>query len=270
VDSVSHTLKTPLTRISLLAENVNQGWVKGEYRKEEFFNTIISETARMNEMIDNMLNFSRIEAGKQQYAPEKIYLQEITASIIDRYSTHFKELSLETENNQKFLPGGLGGAVFSKRVPPGLSIQIDDHLPALWLDPQAVKLIIGNLLQNAIKYSPHEKYIKIRVYREKEFAVLEIKDNGVGIPKQEIPHLFKKFTRVSDNRVKTVEGSGLGLFLVRHAVEAHNGQVKVKSTPDKGTTFTIYFPLATDLNKNEKKKRRTIRGTMRNSKCKKY
>jgi signal transduction histidine kinase len=228
VDSASHTLKTPLTRISLLAENVKQGWVTGESRKEEFFNTIISETARMNEMIDNMLNFSRIEAEKQQYTPEKIYLQEITASIIDRFSTHFKELSLETE--------------------------IDDHLPALWLDPQAVKLIIGNLLQNAIKYSPHEKYIKIRVYREKEFAVFEIEDKGIGIPKQEIPHIFKKFTRVPDNRVKTVEGSGLGLFLVRHAVEAQNGQVKVKSTPDKGTTFTISFPLATDLRKSEKKR----------------
>lgn len=216
VDSASHTLKTPLTRISLLAENVKQGWVTGESRKEKFFDTIISETARMNEMIDNMLNFSRIEAGKQQYIPEKIYLQEITASIIEHYSTYVKELSLDTE--------------------------IDDHLPALWLDPRAVKLIIGNLLQNAIKYSPHEKYIKIRVYREKEYAVFEIEDKGIGIPKQEIPHIFKKFTRVPDNRVKTVEGSGLGLFLVRHAVEAHNGQIKVKSTPDKGTTFTVYFP----------------------------
>jgi signal transduction histidine kinase len=228
VDSASHTLKTPLTRISLLAENVRQGWVTGESQKEEFFNTIISETARMNEMIDNMLNFSRIEAGKQQYKPEKIYLQEITVAVIDNYSAHFKELSLKTE--------------------------IDDHLPALWLDPQAVKLIIGNLLQNAIKYSPHEKYIKIRVYREKEFAVFEIEDKGIGIPKQEIPHIFKKFTRVPDNRVKTVEGSGLGLFLVRHAVEAHNGQIKVKSTPGKGTTFTIYFPLSSAIHKREKKR----------------
>lgn len=228
VDSASHTLKTPLTRISLLAENVKHGWVIEESRKEEFFNTIISETARMNEMIVNMLNFSRIEAGKQQYAPEKIYLQEITASIIDRSSAHFKELSVETE--------------------------IDDQLPALWLDPQAVKLIIGNLIQNAIKYSPHEKYIKIRVFREKEFAVFEIEDNGIGIPKQEIPHIFKKFTRVSDNRVKTIEGGGLGLFLVRHAVEAHNGKIKVKSTLDNGTTFTISFPLTTDLLGSEKKR----------------
>jgi signal transduction histidine kinase/tetratricopeptide (TPR) repeat protein len=268
VDSASHTLKTPLTRISLLAENVKQGWVTGESRKEEFFNTIISETARMNEMIDNMLSFSRIEAGKQHYTPEKIYLQEITASIIDHYSAYIKELSLETENNQKFLLGGPGGAVFSKRVPPGrrrqkkcLSIEIDDHLPALWLDPQAIKLIIGNLLQNAIKYSPHEKYIKIRVYREKEFAVFEIEDKGIGIPKQEIPHIFKKFTRVSDNRVKRVEGSGLGLFLVGHAVDAHNGQIKVKSTPGKGTAFTIYFPLSPDLNKSERKRRRLFEGT---------
>ena len=150
-------------------------------------------------------------------------------------------MKVKITNNEKLLQGVQGDG-FLEKSPPGLSIEIDDHLPALNLDPQSIKLIINNLLQNAIKYSPREKSIKIRVYREKEFAVFEIEDNGIGIPKQEISHIFKKFTRVPDNRVKTVEGSGLGLFLVRHAVDAHNGQIEVKSTVGKGTTFTIYFP----------------------------
>jgi len=219
VDSTSHTLKTPLTRISLLAENVKQGWVTEESQKEEFFTTIISETARMSEMIDNMLNFSRIEAGKQQYEPEKVYLQEIAASMINRYSTYIEKMGFE------------------------LAIEIDDHLPALWLDPKAVKLIIGNLLHNAVKYSLDKKCIKIRVYRENKGVVLAIEDRGIGIPKKDIPYLFKKFSRVPDTRIKAIEGSGLGLFLVRHAVDAHNGQIEVESTPGKGSIFRVFFPV---------------------------
>ncbi|NIM12044.1 MAG: GHKL domain-containing protein [Candidatus Aminicenantes bacterium] len=219
LDSVSHTLKTPLTRISLLAENMTQGWVTDESRKKEFFHTIISETGRMSEMIDNMLNFSRIEAGKQHYEMEKTYLPEVVGSVIDFYSAYIKNHGFQ------------------------LTVDMDDNVPALFLDPKAVKLIVGNLLQNALKYSLKDKTIKIRVYKAKEDVVFEIEDRGIGIPHKEIPHIFKKFSRVPDDTIKSIEGSGLGLFLVRHAVEAHNGRIDVTSTEGKGTTFRIYFPV---------------------------
>jgi signal transduction histidine kinase len=219
VDSVSHTLKTPLTRISLLAENMTQGWVTDESRKKEFFHTIISETGRMSEMIDNMLNFSRIEAGKQHYEMEKTYLHEVVGSVIDFYSAYIKNHGFQ------------------------LTVDMDDNVPALLLDPRAVKLIVGNLVQNALKYSLKDKFIKIRVYMVKEDAVFEIEDRGIGIPHKEIPHIFKKFSRVPGDTVKSIEGSGLGLFLVRHAVEAHNGRIDVTGTEGKGTTIKIYFPM---------------------------
>jgi signal transduction histidine kinase/tetratricopeptide (TPR) repeat protein len=218
VDSVSHTLKTPLTRISLLAENMARGWVTDESRKKEFFDTIIAETGRMGELVDNMLNFSRIEAGKQYYEKQKTYLQEILGSVIDHYSGHLK--------NQGFQP----------------VIEIDDSVPPLDADPAALRLIVSNLLQNAVKYSLTEKYIRIRVYREGDWTVLEIEDRGIGIPRSQIPHIFKKFHRVPHNAVKSIEGSGLGLYLVRHAVEAHDGKIKIESAEGSGTVIRVYFP----------------------------
>ncbi|MCP4151619.1 MAG: HAMP domain-containing histidine kinase [bacterium] len=219
VDNASHTLKTPLTRIALLAENVQQGWVTDENKKKEYFETIISETAGMTQMIDNMLNYSRIEADKQQYEPRKNHLQELTETMIDQYTGYLKETGIQ------------------------LKVEIDQQLPAIKVDPKAIQTIFVNLLQNAIKYSPKEKVIAIRVFKEAKSGVLEIEDKGMGIPKKEISHIFKKFSRVTDHRIKAIEGSGLGLYLVRHAVDAHNGQIRVESAVAKGTKITVSFPI---------------------------
>jgi signal transduction histidine kinase len=220
VDSASHTLKTPLTRMSLLAENAAQGWVTDESQKQAFFDTIVAETARMSEMIDNMLNFSRIEAGKQHYEPEPLSLQEEVASVVDYYARCAGNLGFQVET------------------------EIDENLSPLLLDRKAVRLIIANLLQNAVKYCTDEKYIKVRLFREKGKAVLEVEDSGIGIAQKHLPLLFKRFSRIPDNKVKATEGSGLGLFLVRHAVDAHSGRIQVHSTPGKGTTFSVYFPIS--------------------------
>ncbi len=220
VDSVSHTLKTPLTRMSLLAENIVQGWVTDEEKKKEFFETIISETGRMSEMIDNMLNFSRIEEGKQHYQPEKTYLQETVHTVLDDYSAYIKNHRFQVE------------------------LHIGGHVPAVMLDPKAAKLIIGNLVQNALKYSPEEKHIHIEVSHSGGEVFFVIRDRGIGIPAKQIPLIFKKFSRAPGDTVKSIEGSGLGLFLVRHAVEAHQGRIEVTAGKEKGTVFRVYFPCA--------------------------
>ncbi|MCP4215975.1 MAG: HAMP domain-containing histidine kinase, partial [bacterium] len=230
VDGASHTLKTPLTRISLMAENVKRGWVTDEAKKEEFFNTIISETARMSEMIDNMLNFSRIEAGKQFYEPGKVYLQEIAGELLEHIAGDARERGFQ------------------------FSVEMDENLPALQLDGKAVKLVVSNLLENALKYSLKEKDISFRLFKEKGFVVLEIRDRGMGIPKKEIPHIFKKFYRVPDAGIKALEGSGLGLFLVSHAVEAQQGKITVNSEEGKGSTFTVCFPMDKNASKPGVKK----------------
>lgn len=217
VDSASHTLKTPLTRMSLLAENVARGWVSDETQKKEFFNSILSETARMSDTIDNMLNFSRIETGKQLYHPEKLDLREITSAMVERYRDYAKSLGFELETS------------------------ISDELPFIKLDPKAAELIVGNLLQNAIKYSPDKKFIRVSVYSVKGNVILEVADRGMGIAEKHLSLLFKKFSRIPDDRVRAIEGSGLGLFLLHHAVSAHHGKIEVKSSPGQGTTFKVIF-----------------------------
>lgn len=215
VDSVSHTLKTPLTRMALMAENVQQGWVTEENQKQAFCHSIIRETTLMNEMINNMLDFSRIEAGKKEYHFEPSSLQEIVRTVVERHSDAIKKNGFE------------------------LKVEIDDNLPSFELDREAVSLLAANLIQNAVKYSGKEKYIGIRVYREDHHAVLEVEDRGIGIAEKDLANIFKKFYRASDPTVKACEGSGLGLFIARHAAAAHNGEIQVKSRVGKGSTFRV-------------------------------
>jgi signal transduction histidine kinase/tetratricopeptide (TPR) repeat protein len=220
VDSASHTLKTPLTRISLLVENMARGWITDGKKKEEFYNTILAETGRMGVVLDNMLNFSRIEAGKQFYEPELIYLQDVVNTVLEEYAGYLEQGGFETD------------------------VHIEDELPAVMMDPGAARLIIGNLVQNSIKYSLKKRRIDIRLYSDKHTGrdvVLEVRDHGIGIPEKSLPHIFEEFSRVPDETVKSIEGSGLGLFLVYHVVDAHNGRIEVKSTVGEGTTITVNF-----------------------------
>jgi signal transduction histidine kinase/tetratricopeptide (TPR) repeat protein len=219
VDSVSHTLKTPLARMGLLAENIRRGWVKDEAKKEQFLETIMAETSRMNDMINNMLNFSRIDSGKKQYEFSDASLQDIVTSTLDQYQSH------------------IAAAGFSSRR------EIDSTLPLLRLDPDAIKLVLVNLLQNAVKYSDQQKHIEVRLFRAEDFAVLEVQDQGMGIAQRDRQQIFDKFFRATDSNVKAREGSGLGLFLVHHAVAAHNGKVEVSSEPGEGSTFRVYLPM---------------------------
>jgi signal transduction histidine kinase len=170
-------------------------------------------------MIDNMLDFSRIEAGKKQYELREASLQEIVRAFVDQYSAHIKQSGFT------------------------LDVRIAPHLPRLRLDREAIKLVLVNLVQNALKYSGPEKYIGITVEGRGQSVVIEIRDKGIGIADGERQRIFEKFGRADDPRVQASEGSGLGLFLVRHAVRAHGGSIDVQSRLAEGTTFSIYLPI---------------------------
>jgi signal transduction histidine kinase/tetratricopeptide (TPR) repeat protein len=218
-DRASHTLKTPLTRIRMVAEKLNLGWVTSESKKREYLQTILSESDRMNEMITNMLDFSRIEAGRKQYNFENTSLPLLVKEVLKSYKPYIKNLGFQLE------------------------VEIDDDIPSFLLDADAIRLIVVNLLQNAVKYSFKEKLIIIRLYFEKETAVLEVEDRGMGIEKDELKKVFEQFHRVSNDTVQMVEGSGLGLYLVHHAVHAHEGEIKVTSELGKGSRFKIILPI---------------------------
>jgi signal transduction histidine kinase/tetratricopeptide (TPR) repeat protein len=226
-DSASHTLKTPLTRIRLLTEKLQLGWVTQESKKQEYLQTILSETDRMSDMITNMLDFSKIEAGRKQYRMEVTDLSRVVRETVESYTNYI--------HNRGFQ----------------LQVDIADSIPPFPLDSEAVQLIVVNLLQNAVKYSVEEKFIRVRLYKENGSVVLEVEDRGTGIEVKERKKIFDRFYRVPGTQVQTVEGSGLGLYLVRHAVHAHHGEITVDSQPGKGSRFKITLPLLLESRRHE-------------------
>ncbi len=219
IDRVSHTLKTPLTRMRLLSENILSGWIEDKRKRDEFLKNIISETGRMNDTINNMLNFSQIDAGKKVYKFKDISVKK----IIEEY------LRINSEELSEYMPG--------------ITADLENGLPEIKGDPDGILLIISNLVQNSIKYSPEEKNIKITLKRDNKNLMLEVKDAGIGITSGDQQKIFEKFFRSGNNTVSAIEGNGLGLFLVAHSVAAHKGSIEVKSIPGKGSSFRVFLPL---------------------------
>jgi signal transduction histidine kinase len=221
IDHASHTLKTPLTRMALLAENIAQGWAEGKEQKAYFAKAILEETSHINQLVNNLLNFSRIEAGKMEYQFRRCYLQEVMERFLHQYTPMIKREGFQ------------------------LDVLMDENLPPASIDPDAITLVILNVCQNAIKYSPKERWIRFDLRRQENWLNLSISDHGIGIGFKDQHRVFDKFYRGHDATAKAQEGSGLGLFLVREIVSAHNGKVQLESEPDGGSTFSILLPIFT-------------------------
>jgi signal transduction histidine kinase len=225
VANVSHELKTPLSLISLFSEILELGRVNSEEKKAEYYRIIRHESLRLNKTIDNILDFSRIEAGRKKYELAEGDMAEVIDNVL---STHRYQI-----------------------INSGFDVQTDIQrdLPPVLIDREAMSQAISNLLDNAIKYSGKVKQLSITAKTVDSELSLEIADRGIGIPRTEQAKVFEKFYRVGNGLVHDVKGSGLGLALVKHIVEAHNGTISVESDVDKGSRFTIALP----LNSQEKK-----------------
>lgn len=219
VDRVSHTLKTPLTRISLLAENIAEGWVNNKEQEKEYMGSIMAETARMSRMIDSMLRFSRAGAGELRYFPEWTSLQRVIATVLKEHSAFLDKHGFT------------------------VMLNVDESTPRVWLDAGAAVTIVDNLIQNALKYSPGEKYLGVRLFCSGGYVIFETEDHGLGIPLGDMPRIFDPYARGGDARIKAIEGGGLGLFMVRHGVEAHGGRIEAESGEGGGAAFRVYLPI---------------------------
>ena len=218
VANVSHELKTPLSLISLFSEILELGRVNNEDKKAEYYGIIRHESRRLNKTIDNILDFSRIEAGRKTYELEPGDIAEVIDHVL---STHRYQI-----------------------INSGFNVQtdIEANLPAVLIDREAMGQAISNLLDNAIKYSGKVKQISITAKVLGSDLSVEVADQGIGIPRAEQAKIFEKFYRVGNGLVHDVKGSGLGLSLVKHIIEAHNGTITVESDVGKGTRFTILLP----------------------------
>jgi signal transduction histidine kinase len=220
VANVSHELKTPLALLSLFSEILELGRVKNEDKKLEYYRIIREESRRLNKMIDNILDFSKIEAGRKTYNFVHSDMAEVIENVISSYRYQIKNSGFEVQTN------------------------IQPDLPPVLIDRDAMAQAISNLVDNAMKYSREVKQLSIKTKTLGSDLSIEIADHGIGIPRAEQAKVFEKFYRVGNGLVHDVKGSGLGLALVKHIIEAHNGTISVESDVGKGSRFTILLPLA--------------------------
>ena len=218
VSNVSHELRTPLALIRMFAETLEMKRVKTEKKKIEYYRTILLETERLTRLVNNILNFSRMEAERRQYHLRPIDLNGVVKNVLDVY-----EYQLHTKG-------------FSTVV------KLNDTIPLMNGDDEALAEALHNIVDNAIKYSNEEKLLSVTTGIRGDNLFVEVQDHGIGIPVEYHAKIFEKFFRVSGGLVHTAKGSGLGLALVQHIVDAHAGTVEVESSLKKGSTFRIVLP----------------------------
>ena len=218
VSNVSHELRTPLSLIRLYAETLEMGRLKAPEKYQEYYQIIRKESERLTALINNILDFSRIEAGRKEYDFRETDLRELVRNTIDSYRYQIEQ----------------NGFTLEEKIDP---------VPPVRVDREAIARSLVNLVNNALKYSQDQKFIGVNLYRYNGSVKLEVIDHGIGIPANEQNKIFEKFYRVGDPLVHNTKGSGLGLSLVRHIVHAHGGEVSVDSTPGRGSKFTIALPV---------------------------
>ena len=218
VSNVSHELRTPLSLIRLYAETLEMGRLTSPQKYQEYYQIIRKESERLTSLINNILDFSRIEAGRKEYDFRETDLRELVCNTIDSYRYQIEQ----------------NGFTLEEKIDP---------VPPVRIDREAIARSLVNLVNNALKYSQDQKFIGVNLYRYNGSVKLEVIDHGIGIPAPEQGKIFEKFYRVGDPLVHNTKGSGLGLSLVRHIVHAHGGEVSVDSTPGQGSKFTIALPV---------------------------
>ena len=219
VSNVSHELKTPLALIRLFGETLESGIVNDERKRQEFYSIIRKESERLTHLINNVLDFSRMDTGVKKYNFKEADLVEVVRSTLEAYKFHIRDDGFKIES------------------------ELPDESITLKIDKDAISQVLLNLLNNAVKYSEERKYILVKVCRKSASALISVTDHGVGIPKEELKKIFDKFYRVSTAKTRETRGTGLGLTLAKHIVEAHGGEVQVESEPGKGSKFTVTIPL---------------------------
>ncbi|HMN23089.1 MAG TPA: HAMP domain-containing sensor histidine kinase [Ignavibacteriaceae bacterium] len=223
VSNVSHELRTPLALISMFAETLEMDRVKTDEKKKEYYSIISHESNRLGRIVNSILNFSKMEAGKRKFVFAEEDLNEVIIQVYQNYSYHLYNKGFEFEYE------------------PGIDI------PKITIDREAVSEAIVNLIDNAVKYSTDTKFIKMIIGNENEYVFIEIQDKGIGISEEDQKKVFDKFYRVSSGLVHTSKGTGLGLSLVKQIMDAHEGKIILKSKVGEGSSFKLLFPKISQL-----------------------
>jgi len=219
VSSVTHELRTPLTAIRMFTETLRLDEEVDRDTRNEYLDTILHESERLSRLVDNVLDFGKIERGTKTY--------------------HFKPVRLDevVDGAARALQHPLEQVGFI------LDMAVDRDLPAVAADSDALQQAVLNLLSNAMKYSGESRRITLRLNQENGDAQIQVVDQGIGIAADEQARVIERFYRAPIAENQHVPGTGLGLTLVDYIAKAHGGRLEVQSSPGRGSTFTIRLPL---------------------------
>jgi signal transduction histidine kinase len=221
VSNVSHELRTPLASIRVFGELMRTGRVSAPDKVLEYGERIETEAMRLSHLVENILDFSRIESGRKAYRFEDTDLGAVVRAGVAACAARVRDAGFR------------------------ITADVEADLPRLRLDASAIEQALGNILENAVKYSGDAREIAVSAGRRGDAVVVSVRDRGIGIPRDEQARIFERFHRVGGSLVHDVRGVGLGLAIVRHIVEAHQGRVEVESEPGRGSTFSLVLPLRT-------------------------
>jgi signal transduction histidine kinase len=224
VASISHELRTPLSVLKSVGENLSDGVVHEKDRTHQYGELIKGEVVRLSEMVDLALDYAAIQSGKRTYDLQPLDLTAVVQEAIREAKKRAPDDQLKVETT----------------IAPGL--------PIISGDGGALRSALENLITNAIKYGGEKRWIGVEAkpvsHEQKHYAEITISDKGIGIPSSDLPHIFEPFSRGQNAVEGQVQGSGLGLSIAKHIVEAHGGTISVRSALDEGSVFTVRLPAA--------------------------
>lgn len=223
VANVSHELKTPLALVRMFGELLQSGRADNEEKRQQYLQIIVSESDRLASLIENVLDFAKVERGRAAYEFELIPVGDVVARAVEACR------------------------VRAEREGTLLTIDSAPELPSVWIDQRAIEIAVINLVDNALKYAPDGKRISITIERKSDRLEIRVSDLGPGIPAEDRKRIFERFVRGRSAVGKQVRGSGIGLALVKHIAEAHGGGVRVEDNSPHGSSFV--FSLSLDVRK---------------------
>jgi two-component system phosphate regulon sensor histidine kinase PhoR len=218
ISNISHELRTPLASLRAIAETLQDGAIDDPPVARRFLRHIASEVNAMSQLINELLELSRIESGKVP---------------LEKHPTPVSELIIPP--TERLLPQ-------AERSGLTVDISIPEDLPLVYVDAERIQLVITNLVHNALKFTPVGGNVTVRGALRDDGVHITVEDTGIGIPQEEQSRIFERFYKA--DRARSGRGTGLGLAIAKHIIQAHGGRIWVESEPNVGSAFTFTLPLS--------------------------